>query len=50
MRKKDLLMIQFNDHDIINLNLNELNLVFTLSFRDVEDLESFKDLKVYIMR
>ena len=46
LRKKNLLIIQSNDHVIINSNFNKLNLTLTLSFRNVINLKSLKDLKI----
>ena len=51
LRKEDLLITQSNDHDVVDSNLNELNLVLILSSRDViKSLKSFKGLKICVMR
>ena len=46
LRKKGLLMIQFDNHVIINSNPNELNLTFILSFQNVINFENFENLKI----
>ena len=47
LRKKGLLIIQLNNHDVVNSSFNDLNLALALSSRNViKNLKIFKGLKI----